>query len=927
MNSATDSARRLRLPWWAQEALICLSLLLLGWLWLPSAGTLEEQPATLDEIGWLSLSHHTYGLFFGEDCPALGEVDWKEGLQSTTYGAMNPNLAKLVFGANLAHHDYDLPAPEVFPALHPGARGKFRKPHFIRTTLSKHEPYLMHLRDLNVWLMAFAGIFLFRLGTLLHGRTLGFLSWALFLSTPRVHELAPLVMTDNLLVLLLVLSTALTGLVLSASHRESLSQGKRLLAMLGLGVLFGLATSTKLNGALTCFVFGAAALSTWLLLRPKSYSFPQLAADVGAAAFGAVATFLLLYPMLWSDPFGGVQFILERWDQLIANQQRQLDHVAIDGVAAQFSAVYHEGLGAIGPGWLHGSFLALLALFGLADLLVDTFVLRRNPRRRPVQVLVICASLLWLLGTAFWIPLDWSRYYLPVIPFACLLVAYCLLEILMLTLKRLPARTGTAAALCCILGLGSCSDEPIHPTAIQASKPHILLLTVDTLRPDYLGMYGYDRDSSPYLDSLLKEAFHFDKTLASVPRTTPAVASLMTGGYPHTTGVRRLLDPLKAEMTPIAELLQAKGYRTGAVVTQQMLGKERGLARGFETYDWAKDRRVAMETTQAGLRWMETMDFSEPVLMWAHYIDPHMPYVSDPAIIASFDPGYSGRYAKNFGQFHTKGRTRSKGPYPPELPKAQAVHANPLPEDVVAHIRRLYAADIRATDDAIRVLVEEMMERTGGDLLIVFTSDHGESLGEHDFHWDHGDYVYNAAGRIPFAILPPPGHPARRAGSLDQWVSIVDVVPTLLELLGISASEMPSGQIDGRSLVPAMLGQELDSHPVFLESGRSHFFDMVRGRAANTIEGRFRAVVSDGWKLIWAPGHTDAKLSWKLFHVDEDPHETVDLFRKDHPQVVRLRELLAPWAEKSLGFVSEREPTAEELEMLNELGYVESGPH
>ena len=482
------------------------------------------------------------------------------------------------------------------------------------------------------------------------------------------------------------------------------------------------------------------------------------------------------------------------------------------------------------------------------------------------------------------------------------------------------------AALALAMIASSCAEE--HET--PAEPPHILLLSIDTLRPDYLGMYGYDRETSPYLDSLLADAFHFPKAVATVPRTTPSLASMLTGAYPHNTGVRVLTDALRDDVAPITEVLHDAGYRTLAVVTSQILGAERRLSRGFDVYLQAEDERDAAATTDAALELLEQNDFSKPLFLWAHYIDPHTPYVSDPAIIEAFDPEYEGRYEKNFGQIppELEGEPdpmAHTGPYPLDLPKRLAVHRNPLPEEVVAHVRRLYAADIRNTDDQIKRLVERLEEWTRGNLLIVFTSDHGESLGEHAFYWDHGDYVYNASSRIPLAILPPNGHPARRAGSFDDWVSGVDLAPTLLELLGREIPPSMAEQMEGRSLVPAMRGESMPPVPVFVESGHAHFFKLIRGRADNTTAGKFRAVYSGDWKLIWAPGNSDPKLTWQLYDLEADPHETRNLYAADHPQFLQLRDLIVSWADKGRSTKSSGAISDEDMELLKKLGYVDPG--
>jgi arylsulfatase A-like enzyme len=241
---------------------------------------------------------------------------------------------------------------------------------------------------------------------------------------------------------------------------------------------------------------------------------------------------------------------------------------------------------------------------------------------------------------------------------------------------------------------------------------------------------------------------------------------------------------------------------------------------------------------------------------------------------------------------------------------------------VNAHIRRLYAADIRATDDAIRGLVEGFREVFGDRLLLVVTADHGESLGEHDFYFDHGDYVYNAGTRVPLGFVLPEDHPERRTGRCAQWASLVDVVPTLLELLDLEPGTRLRRQLEGRSLLPCMRGEPLPEEPVFAEAGHSWFIELVRRRKLNDVSGRFRSVTLDDWKLIWTPFQM-GDLGWELYNLREDPDETRDLYHPDHPQFEPLRQRLTEWTRRAGPAPPERPLSDDDRERLRALGYAE----
>jgi arylsulfatase A-like enzyme len=396
----------------------------------------------------------------------------------------------------------------------------------------------------------------------------------------------------------------------------------------------------------------------------------------------------------------------------------------------------------------------------------------------------------------------------------------------------------------------------------------------------------------------------------------------MTGAYPHTNGVRTLTDSLSDGVTTLAEVMSGLGYQTLAVVTNQVLSRKRGLARGFDVYDVAADARTARATTDAALRFFEGLRPAVRVFAWVHYVDPHVPYHSDPVIVSRFDPGYRGPYRLHFGSNGGPGPDGGYRTFPEDLPKGVATHRNPLSEEVNAHIRRLYAADIGALDEQVGRLVAAAKRRLGENLMLVFAADHGESLGEHDLYFDHGDYVYNAGTRVPLAIVLPESHALHGTGRCRGWVSLVDVAPTIFALLGHEPGPEIREHVEGRSLTGCMRNGRVASRPIFAESGHSYFFADVKRRRRNDFEGRFRAVVQDDWKLIWTPFAAEED-AWELYDVGADPDETVNLYRPDHPAVLRLEPPLVEWTARSDADATARPLSEEDEAALRELGYLE----
>jgi arylsulfatase A-like enzyme len=452
---------------------------------------------------------------------------------------------------------------------------------------------------------------------------------------------------------------------------------------------------------------------------------------------------------------------------------------------------------------------------------------------------------------------------------------------------------------------------------LPPQRRHVLLVSIDTLRADHLGANGQTLETTPFLDELLERGFNFTHAIAPVPRTTPTLASMLTGAYPHTTQVRSLTDALSRDVTTLTERLLEHGFRTVAVVSNHMLVPERELDRGFETYDFSDDTRSAAATTDAALAHAEAFSPEQRVFLWVHYIDPHVPYYPPQQLARAFDPDYAGRYELHFGD--QPGGIGAHA-YPEDLPKSEAVYRNRLPNAVNAHIRRLYAADVRHTDDEIRRLVDGLHSRLGPDWLIVFTADHGESLGEHDYFYDHGEYVYNASLRVPLGIVPAAGDPLAGAGRIDAWVSLVDVAPTLAELLFLPERADWQSQIEGRSLVPYLRGETLPAAPVFAVSGHSYFPHLVQRRVRFDPAGRFRAVIDGRYKLIWTPGAEPAQ-RFEIYDLVDDPQELDNLSAREPRLRAALQRRLRSWLRSAEG--QPHRPSNEDRERLRQLGYIE----
>ncbi|MDP9158730.1 MAG: sulfatase-like hydrolase/transferase [Acidobacteriota bacterium] len=282
--------------------------------------------------------------------------------------------------------------------------------------------------------------------------------------------------------------------------------------------------------------------------------------------------------------------------------------------------------------------------------------------------------------------------------------------------------------------------------ASAKAPTNVVLITIDTVRSDRLGCYGAKDVQTPTLDGLARDGIVFERAISQVPLTWPSHAAILTGMYPFQNGVQDFTgQPLDSHIKSIAQSFQERGYATGAVVSAFVLDRSWGLARGFDFYDDAfspeafqhKDLglvdRKAGESVSHAIKWLSKT--SRPFFFWLHLYDPHTPY--DPP-----EP------------YHTQYRDH------------------------------LYDGEIAYADHELGRLMSYLKQNNLYDRsLIIFLSDHGESMGEHGEN-EHGFFVYNSTVHIPLIAKPPVGS-SFHTGRVSMPVETVDVAPTMLRLAGI----------------------------------------------------------------------------------------------------------------------------------------------
>ncbi len=358
----------------------------------------------------------------------------------------------------------------------------------------------------------------------------------------------------------------------------------------------------------------------------------------------------------------------------------------------------------------------------------------------------------------------------------------------------------------------------------------LVLITVDTLRADHLGCYGSDAGLTPNLDGLARQSALFERAYAPVPLTVPSLAGLLTGRHPSELGVTNNVLRLPERFPTLAERLQARGYRTGAAVGNGVVTARTGLHRGFEIYQTEFPREGRgwpnAPVTDAAIRILSELRSGgdAPFFLWVHYLDPHGPYTPP-------EPMRRRQLARELAR--PDGRRRL-----PVSPGEGGVGAIPLyqyrpPRREVAYYRAGYSAEVELVDREVGRLLAALEERgLLSQSVVVFTADHGESLGEQDYWFAHGERLNEASVRVPLLLRVP----GRAASEQAGIAGLVDLVPTLGRLLDFDVEDAGPG-VD--LLVPRPAGA-----PRTLE---------LMSFWAPPLIARL-GVVSDGWKLVRYPG-------------------------------------------------------------------------
>ena len=446
-----------------------------------------------------------------------------------------------------------------------------------------------------------------------------------------------------------------------------------------------------------------------------------------------------------------------------------------------------------------------------------------------------------------------------------------------------------AALTALSLLLASCSDSPPSSAAAPA-RPNVLLVSIDTLRADHLGCYGYAAPSeatSPAIDALSREGLRFDRCFAPRGQTGPSLFAMLTALYPSGHGLVDNSEGLRDEGSDRIGDFGALGYEAHAFLAElpvkrstiaALAGSFRSTGASRGSFFLARDElpRGTSQALRDDAVEARLLDFlsqrkggARPFLAWAHFYDVHQPYAPNAELHRAFAGDYRGPLRldpapteKSFDAVvkrHLDERMRARGPVAPEDAR---------------YVRALYDAGIREADARVGRIVAALRERGLLDsTLIVLTADHGEALAERDGFWFHGNSLLDSVLRIPLIVRGP----GVAAGACDGLIQNVDLLPTLLELAG---GKVP-GELDGLSFAAVVRGQRPD--PPIREIAWAEWEDVVL--AART----------PSWKYLLNPRGARPKLP--PFHGDDDPGHLLEC-RELYDVVADPREEKNVWRER-----------------------------
>jgi len=554
----------------------------------------------------------------------------------------------------------------------------------------------------------------------------------------------------------------------------------------------------------------------------------------------------------------------------------------------------------------------------------------------------------------------------------------------------------------CLYTLCAASPFPVNADRSR-SIPNVVLLTLDTTREDHLGCYGYEKNTTPNIDVFAREAVLFSHAVSVIPLTTPSHASIMTGLHPHSHQVFRNSYPVHSDYTMLAEILNKQGYKTGGFVSVKIIDSRIGFAQGFDHFSDVPEppgaqeksdnmfkqlmggsivstlllQRRGDETIDEGLAWLhENKD--QPFFAWIHLYDPHLPYTPPSAYGYRFNAKYEDYLARiNHPLFKQRAyadqtaysraeETSDVSPFSKDAINflldvigagdRQYVSSDSTPAELKDDFIAAYDGELAFVDEQVGRILRFLKDSNVYDnTMVIIMADHGEILAEKEDFFGHHKYLYRGSMRIPVIMKFPGIEPQ----SIDEKITNVDIMPTLLDALGIEVTTAMDGmsywpEISSRETVnvPEKLfygthtgrGRAAEEHKAQTQSSFTRKIRHVYSRINNLIKRFFMnifriklrwkidrhfdkiAVVKGDWKLIRSLDAKNRKeVSYELYNLREDPGEIENLITEEEEVYKELRILLKKYIQTkrySVHPLQDDAQTEEEIKTLRSLGYM-----
>ncbi|MFT5049861.1 MAG: arylsulfatase A-like enzyme [Chlamydiales bacterium] len=424
----------------------------------------------------------------------------------------------------------------------------------------------------------------------------------------------------------------------------------------------------------------------------------------------------------------------------------------------------------------------------------------------------------------------------------------------------------------CLLAhvLAACSAA--SDSALPGPRPPVLMITIDTLRADHLGCYGYSpyaEPVSPAIDAFARQGVRFEQCFVPRGQTAPSLCSLMVGKYPSMHGVRENGQPFAGTQTTLSERMSALGYRTSAFLSRLPASPLGHPAQGTDELVSGKKKRLVQQAdsdafvTSKAIEWLSSRspDDERPFFCWVHLYDVHQPYTPPPPFDRLFTGDYAGPLLGRQGQPDWRKIDTRLG--------HAAVTETPLDPADHRYVIGLYDGGVRAADSLVGKLLETLDARgLAEETLVILTADHGEELADHGAYYYHGNSIYDGTLRVPWIVRWPGRLPVDT--TFEPLVQSLDLVPTLLTWLGEDVPDELEGVSLARSLAsddPAPPRQHVYSEwqdLIWTVRDAEHKY-VLNPRGAHPKKPPFERF-QRGFRL-----HCE-----ELYGIDEDPTESVD---------------------------------------------------